>query len=162
MKYLPKPLNYFPASSDNKTRHQPGGLKLTHKETHMNKYVFGILALSSLTAGCGSNNTPTANRSPVRPSVLDVTPAAPSAYNAAPQQLQPVATVQPVEQPASFGATAATPAVAGSSYTVQKGDTLYKIAREKLGDPKQWKAIAAANPGLNPNSLKTGQKITLP
>ena len=126
----------------------------------MKKYVFGFLALAALATGCGSSNNQTANRSPARPAVLDIAPAAPSAYNAAPQPV--VAAVQPVEQPASFGTTGATPAVAGSSYTVQKGDTLYKIAREKLGDPKQWKAIAAANPGLNPNSLKAGQKITLP
>ena len=128
----------------------------------MNKYVIGILTLASLTGGCGSTNTQSANRSPVRPSVLDITPASPQAYNTAPQQVQPITAVQPVEQPASFAAPAVNPSVAGGSYTVQKGDTLYKIAREKLGDPKQWKAIAAANPGLNPNSLKAGQKITLP
>lgn len=127
----------------------------------MNKYVFGLLALASIAGGCESTNKQTANRGPLRPSVLDVTPAAPQAYNAVPQQVQPNAAVQPVEQSASFGSTGAV-AAGGSSYTVQKGDTLYKIAREKLGDVKQWKAIAAANPGLNPNALKAGQKITLP
>ena len=131
----------------------------------MNKYAFGFLVLAFVAGGCeSSNNKQAANRGALRPNVLDVAPPAPQAYVAAQQPIQPVTAVQPVEQPASFGTTGvtATPAVSGSSYTVQKGDTLYKIAREKLGDAKQWKAIAAANPGLNPSTLKTGQKIVLP
>lgn len=50
----------------------------------------------------------------------------------------------------------------GSTYTVQKGDTLFKIAKEHYGDGKQYTKIVAANPGLDPSRLKVGQKITLP
>ena len=125
----------------------------------MKKTVFGFVVLGLVVGGCESSNKQAANRGPLRPAVLDVAPAAPQAYASTPQ---PVAVAQPVEQPASFAPVTVATAASGSTYTVQKGDTLYKIAREKLGDAKQWKAIAAANPGLSPNSLKAGQKIVLP
>ena len=79
------------------------------------------------------------------------TPVAPQpvVYDAAPAQ-----PTQPVD-------TAAT-AMAGGSYTVKKGDTLYGIARQRYGDGKQWTRIAEANPGLRPETLKVGQTIALP
>ena len=79
------------------------------------------------------------------------TPVAPQpvVYDAAPAQQ-----TQPVD-------TAAT-AMAGGSYTVKKGDTLYGIARQRYGDGKQWTRIAEANPGLRPETLKVGQTIALP
>ena len=61
---------------------------------------------------------------------------------------------------AAPAAAAATPT--GGTYTVQKGDTLFKIARAKYGDPTAVRRIAAANPGLNANNIKAGQKINLP
>ena len=61
---------------------------------------------------------------------------------------------------------AVTPAVAipaaGGTYTVKKGDTFIKIAREVYGDPSRMKDIAAANPGVDPRKLKVGQTIILP
>lgn len=51
---------------------------------------------------------------------------------------------------------------AGGSYTVKKGDTLYKLAREHYGDGKQWQRIASANPGLTPQSLRVGQTLIIP
>jgi nucleoid-associated protein YgaU len=57
----------------------------------------------------------------------------------------------------------ATPAAApGGTYTIKKGDTFIKIAREVYGDPGRMKDIAAANPGVNPNKLRIGQTIVLP
>jgi len=47
-------------------------------------------------------------------------------------------------------------------YTIQKGDTLWSIAKKHLGDGKRWKDIVAANPGLKPEKLKVGQKIVIP
>jgi nucleoid-associated protein YgaU len=57
---------------------------------------------------------------------------------------------------------AVTPPVPGSTYTIKKGDTFIKIAREVYGDPSRMKDIAAANPGLDPRKLKVGQTIVLP
>ena len=47
-------------------------------------------------------------------------------------------------------------------YTVRDHDTLFKIAKDQYGDGNQWKKIAAANPGLNADTLKVGQTITIP
>ena len=41
-----------------------------------------------------------------------------------------------------------TPAAGNGSYTVKKGDTLYRIAKDHYGDGKQWTKIASANPGV--------------
>ena len=53
-------------------------------------------------------------------------------------------------------------ATPGGTYTVKKGDTFIKIAREVYGDPGRMKDIAAANPGVDPRKLKVGQTIVLP
>ncbi len=47
-------------------------------------------------------------------------------------------------------------------YTIRKGDTLWSIAKKHLGSGKRWKEITDCNPGLNPQSLRIGQVITLP
>jgi nucleoid-associated protein YgaU len=51
---------------------------------------------------------------------------------------------------------------AGREYVIKSGDTLEAIARSQLGDGQKWRAIVAANPGINPTNLKIGQKIRLP
>jgi 5'-nucleotidase len=96
------------------------------------------------------------------PTVLDVTAPAPATTASAPT----VAAVEPVAAPA---AVTQTPSVApaattasGSSYTVKKGDTLFRIAKEHYGDGKKWQQIAAANPGVTPTSLRVGQTLVMP
>ena len=64
--------------------------------------------------------------------------------------------------PPAFAASASATSTGATTYTVQKGDTLYKIARDHYGDGKKWSRIVAANPGLSPASLKAGQKLNLP
>lgn len=123
------------------------------------------LAIAAL-AGCqSSSKTASAHKPPLAPTVTDISPTPPAPAYAAPvQPIQPVAAAQPVEAapqstPAAFTGAAAT---AGGKYTVQKGDTLFRIAKEKYGDGKQWTRIAQANPGLSPSTLKVGQKIVIP
>lgn len=48
------------------------------------------------------------------------------------------------------------------TYTVQKGDSLARIAARTLGDEKRWPEIQALNAGLTPKSLRVGAKIVLP
>lgn len=74
------------------------------------------------------------------------------------RQPAPRVVVQPaprVVQPAPRAAT-------GGTYTVQRGDSMWTIARRHYGQGIKWKEIAAANPNIDPNRLQVGQKLTLP
>ena len=93
---------------------------------------------------------------------LDVGPGAPAqsvTYTPTPVTASPVLA-------APDSAYSQTPlggsSTSGGSYTVKKGDTLYRIAKEHYGDGKQWQRIASANPGVTPQSLKVGQTLVLP
>lgn len=51
------------------------------------------------------------------------------------------------------------------SYTVVKGDNLWKIAKRTYGDGSRWQAVYDANRGViggNPNLIYPGQVLTLP
>ncbi len=54
---------------------------------------------------------------------------------------------------------ASAPSAAETEHTIVKGEVLATIAK-KYG--VGWKAIEAANPGINPNRLKIGDKIKIP
>ena len=78
---------------------------------------------------------------------------------------QPLEAPAPVAQPVIADTITHAPAPAaatGGKYTVQKGDTLWKIATASYGNGNQWQRIASANPGLTPATLKAGQTITIP
>ena len=133
------------------------------------KMLFGALALAAIAAvGCQSNGngkqaTAGAKVPPLRPAVTEIAPTPPASYVAPVQQpIQPVVIAPSAAAEPVTAAASATPASAKGSYTVQKGDTLYKIARDRYGDGKQWQRIASANPGLSPSTLKVGQKIAIP
>jgi nucleoid-associated protein YgaU len=70
----------------------------------------------------------------------------------------PVQTATPDPALSSSTPTAAS----ANTYTIKKGDTLWKIATQHYGDGKKWHQIADANPGLTPSALRVGQTITLP
>ncbi len=48
------------------------------------------------------------------------------------------------------------------NYVVRRRDTFWKIARTQLGDGSRWKALAKANPGVNPKRIKKGMIIRIP
>lgn len=52
--------------------------------------------------------------------------------------------------------------LAVSVYSVQEGDTLRKIAERFYGSGGDWTALAKSNPGVDPDHLKVGQKLTIP
>jgi nucleoid-associated protein YgaU len=47
-------------------------------------------------------------------------------------------------------------------YVVQSGDSLAKIARQKLGAESRWVEIQSLNGGLEPRNLRVGKTILLP
>ena len=53
---------------------------------------------------------------------------------------------------------------AEQTYVVQSGDTLSKIAKEKLGDASRWPEIFEANKDKieDPNLIYPGQELDLP
>lgn len=53
---------------------------------------------------------------------------------------------------------------AAEFYTVQKGDSLSKIAKQYYGDPMKYKELFAANQPLlsDPNKIYPGQQIRIP
>jgi nucleoid-associated protein YgaU len=54
--------------------------------------------------------------------------------------------------------------VAGTTYTVQKGDTLQKISQKFYGTTKNWYKIYKANTDVlkGPDKIRPGQTITIP
>ena len=48
------------------------------------------------------------------------------------------------------------------TYTVKKGDTLGKIAKQLLGSTSKWQKIAKANPSIDPNRLQVGDVLVIP
>lgn len=46
-------------------------------------------------------------------------------------------------------------------YTVQKGDTLWLIAKKVTGDGANYKAIAQKNNITNPDKIYVGQKLVI-
>jgi nucleoid-associated protein YgaU len=66
----------------------------------------------------------------------------------------------------SGSSSAAMPEVeaAQPTYTVQKGDSLSKIAKRQYGDGSKWKALFEANRDIikNPDLIYPGQVLKLP
>jgi len=67
--------------------------------------------------------------------------------------------------PYSFTIPTTTTVIAGPGetiHTVASGDRLWEIAEAAYGDGRLYAAIVKANPGINPDALKIGQKLRIP
>jgi 5'-nucleotidase len=127
----------------------------------------GMLAL----VGCSNKNKQPAASTDAN-KLTEVAPPPPVHQPVVPAQ--PAAMVTQTEfqpAPGAGGDIAAAPTgpskaeaapVAGKTYIVKKGDTLWGIAQRTYGDGKQYKKIAAANPTIKGNQVNVGQKIVLP
>ena len=74
--------------------------------------------------------------------------------NISPNETQPVAMSTP---------TGSTSTTAAHEYTIQEGDSLWKIAQNQLGDGLRYKEILKFNPEISENqTLTVGMKIKLP
>jgi 5'-nucleotidase len=108
---------------------------------------------------------------PVATSAPQFQPVDPTDYAAprpayalvAPTYAAPAPVRRPAPLPQAQPASAYFPkAAAGTRYQVQRGDTLFGIARTRYGDGKRWQQIASANPGLTPATLQAGATIVVP
>ncbi len=91
-----------------------------------------------------------------------MTVAAPAA--AAPAEpTPPPAASAPASEP-SAPAAPEDRAVAGGTYTVKSGDTLWNIAKSHYGDGSKYMKIFEANKGLldNPDRIYPGQELVIP
>ena len=79
----------------------------------------------------------------------------------------------PSVEPRTPTATVATPsmlgdsidssgAIAGATYTVTRGDSLWSIAIRAYGDGYRWVDLARENDLVNPNIIHAGNVLTLP
>ncbi|MHC5007510.1 MAG: LysM peptidoglycan-binding domain-containing protein, partial [Planctomycetota bacterium] len=59
-------------------------------------------------------------------------------------------------------APAASPDPQFVDYSVREGDSMWTIADSQLGDPSRWGLIADANPTIDPERLRVGQRIRIP
>jgi uncharacterized membrane protein len=78
---------------------------------------------------------------------------------------EPLGGVHPGQQPGNQPQTTAPPITSSQSYTIRRGDTLYKIARLQTGDGEKWRILCDLNFGGNKSqcdNLRVGQVIKLP
>ncbi len=69
---------------------------------------------------------------------------------------------QPTSTKESLSTVETQNAISGTTYTVVKGDSLWKIAVRAYGDGYKWVSIARANKLGNPNLIHSGNVLTLP
>ncbi|HQY87984.1 MAG TPA: LysM peptidoglycan-binding domain-containing protein [Tepidisphaeraceae bacterium] len=124
-----------------------------------------ILLISGLlfAAGCstGSKSQPVAETDPLDVQSADYTYSEPMPNENPNQYVAPMAAA-PVYTPME-PAVSTTPApVASQTYTIQKGDTAWGLAKRYYGDGKQFHKIFEANPGLSEKNFPAGKTITIP
>lgn len=94
--------------------------------------------------------------------------AAPDTVGIPSDNQQPAAAeaAQPVAEPAHPAvAEEQKPAAEGETYTVQKGDSISKIAQKFYGDGRKFMPIIKANEAVlkgNPNRIYPGMKLSIP
>jgi LysM repeat protein len=113
--------------------------------------IFQTAQANSATAQAASGQDATAEPT----AVPDVAPTEPPPTEAPSPTDVPATEVPPTSAPAPTAA----PSSGTTTYTVQRGDTLYSIAR-RYGSTVE--AIAAANSIANPSLIRVGQTLTIP
>jgi uncharacterized protein len=79
--------------------------------------------------------------------------------------IEPGAEPLPAEEPKSAPCVRCRekkPVTPPQTYTVQKGDTLARIAKKLYGDPRRWPEIVAANSGFDVKKLSPGATLVVP
>jgi LysM repeat protein len=104
--------------------------------------------------------TAQANSATAQAAAQDVVEESPTVEPTTPPTEIPPTEIPPTEVPPTVEPAPTTPPSSGATtYTVQRGDTLYSIAR-RYGTTVE--AIAAANGIANPSRIRVGQTLTIP
>ncbi len=112
--------------------------------------------VATLAAPPQSSSTFASNGAPASSSIEPVVYADPISSLAEEQVAAPAPVI--AKQSAQKSSATAT----SSTYVVQKGDSLARIARAKLGSEQRWTEIQALNGGVDPKGLRVGMKLKLP
>ncbi len=134
--------------------------------------LFFVAGLCITIAGCNSmQKKKEQNKEPERAALEEVTPTQATAdEQAAKQPSQALANKsekvekEKIEKITPDEPLTPTPASGVRKHIVQRGDTLFKLARFYYGDQKYWKKIWLANKEIipDPNKLKVGQELIIP
>jgi nucleoid-associated protein YgaU len=91
---------------------------------------------------------------------IPMRPAAPAKPAEPPTAVAPMSTIRPVQaQPVPNSAGLASQ----KTVTVQRGDSLWKLAQQTLGRGNRYPELLAVNPGVgNPNQIRAGAQLLLP
>lgn len=125
-------------------------------------YILALIGLFASSASACTREKP-ADPTPTLPPRTVVTSSSAaitgsSATATVPSPANPGTSTVPAPAPATVPA-AATPPAQPSTYTVQRGDRIYALARKfNVSVP----ALLAANPGIDPNLLFPGQVLNIP
>jgi nucleoid-associated protein YgaU len=93
-----------------------------------------------------------------------VQPPAPSKSAQPVTAVAPMSTILPAQPKlAANSATVVTPVATQKTVSVQRGDSLWKLAQQNLGRGNRWPELLAVNPSIvNPNQIRAGAELILP
>lgn len=120
----------------------------------------GAAALVTVGLGMGCNKkttSPVPQAAEPRAGLGDVTPPAEGSADLDMSDVTPMDPIAPAHSGGSMTG-------AGKIHVVQRGDTLFQLARQYYNDQSQWRRIYEANRSQIPNQnvLKVGQKLIIP
>ena len=138
----------------------------------MKRWQLGILSsMAVVVAGCGPKQTEPAAHTETTPekplTQMDTPPSTADPYATDPYATDTMARPKDTAPPTGGKDTkliAGKDAKGSRTHVVQKGDTLYSLARKYYSDQSKWKAIWEANKGSIPNKdkLTVGTTLVIP
>ena len=122
------------------------------------------------TGVAGSTSTSTSTGTPATGTTVGTTVGAPRPTSPTPVGTVPNApvggtstgTTGTTSPTSPIGSSTASTASSETVHTVASGETLSGIAKRYLGSENAWRAIAKANPTVDPTAMKIGTKLKIP
>lgn len=143
-----------------RSHHVPGLSTVQHLASGLLLTAVAALPVANWASAPSGETVSAAPKLPAAPTPItdDTVETDPAAAATTAASTAPASTSAPrASKPASAQTSSA-------SYTVRTGDDLWTIAERTLGDGRQWRSIAALNPGLEDplTELHAGRRLVLP